>query len=161
MATYNVAGLGQKGKYHDANAYCDTIHYITNPTKARYVGYSGVTSIAAAPAEMEMIANTFGKNSGKRVRHSILSFCPEENITPTLADCYAQGILQHYAPEYQIVYAVHENTQNVHIHFVMNMISYVDGHRYAGKKKDYYGFIRHMRDITGLPIVSISKANSG
>lgn len=153
MATYKVIGLGQPGKFFDVNSYQDAISYITNPSKAAYIGGAGITSIDSAAKEMAQIANIFGKTSGKKLRHSVLSFGENEAVTPKMADSYAREIIQYYAPEYQIVYAVHENTDDLHIHFVMNHISFVDGHRYAGKKQDYYAFQRHMKQVTHLPIL--------
>jgi len=153
MAIYNVVGVGQHNKFFDDNSYHDAITYISSPGKAVKVGGYGITSIGSAAEEMEQTAISFGKNVGKRLRHSVLSFTPGENILPEQANDFAAEIIKHYAPEYQIVYAVHNNTDNLHIHFVMNQISYVDGHRYRGQKKDYYSFQRHMKRVTHLPII--------
>lgn len=153
MANYSVVGVGQHKKYFDENSYHDVSNYICNPVKAAYVGGAGVTSVETAGNEMEQIAIKFGKNSGKHLRHSTLSFATEENVSPEKANEYAQRIIQYYAPEYQIAYAVHTNTDNVHIHLVMNQVSYVDGHRYQGKKKDYYDFKKYMGKVTHLPII--------
>lgn len=153
MAVYNVAGIGQPRKFFDDNAYYDAINYILNSEKAIYAGYSMMSSLETAAEEMEQTAIRFNKNSGKRLRHSVLSFSANENVTPEQADEFAAQIIQHYLPQYQIVYAVHNNTDNLHIHFVMNQISCIDGQRYRGKKKDYYDFQRHMKRVTGLPIM--------
>lgn len=153
MAIYNVVGVGQRNKFFDDNSYHDAITYITNPSKAARTGGAGITSLESAAEEMEQTAILFGKNVGKRLRHSVLSFTAKENISPEQANIFAAEIIKHYAPEYQIAYAVHSNTDNLHIHFVMNQISYVDGHRYRGQKKDYYDFQRHMKRITHLPII--------
>lgn len=126
-----------------------------NPRKAAYAGGCNVETLERAAQEMEAVAKAFGKNKGKRVRHSELSFSAEEGISAEQADLYAREIVLHYAPEYQIVYAVHDDTENTHIHFVMNQISYVDGHRYQGKKKDYYDFMRHIGSVTHLPVIPV------
>ena len=112
-------------------------------------------TLVKAAKTVEQTAVFFGKNSGKRVRHSIVSFDQREHITPEQANIYAQKIIQHYAHEYQIVYAVHTNTNEVHIHLIMNQISYLDGHRYGGKKKDYYDFMRHIRCVTHLVVIPV------
>lgn len=155
MATYKVFGYGQKQKFYDDNAYSDAIHYVMNPRKAAYAGGCNVETLERAAQEMEAVAKAFGKNKGKRVRHSELSFSAEEGISAEQADLYAREIVLHYAPEYQIVHAVHDDTENTHIHFVMNQISYVDGHRYQGKKKDYYDFMRHIGSVTHLPVIPV------
>ena len=153
MAIYNVVGVGQHNKFFDDNSYRDAISYISNPNKAVSTGGYGITSMGSAAEEMEQTAISFNKNKGKRLRHSVLSFTNREKISPEQANQFAGEIIKHYAPEYQIAYAVHNNTENIHIHFVMNQISYVDGHRYRGQKKDYYDFQRHMKIVTHLPII--------
>lgn len=151
MANYKVVGVGEHQKYFDESSYHDVICYILN--HAVYGGGAGVVSLETAPDEMLSAAIRFGKNSGKRLRHSVLSFSNMEAVSPEMADTFAQEIIQHYALEYQIVYAVHTNQENLHIHFVMNQISYVDGHRYRGQKQDYHAFEKHMRQVTHLPVM--------
>ena len=155
MATYKVAGIGEHRKFFDDNAYDNSISYIFNPQKAAYIGGANISSAQTAALEMEQTAVTFGKNSGKHVRHSIISFDKCEHVTPEQANGYAQRIVQHYSPEYQIVYAIHTNTDEVHIHLVMNQIFYLDGHRYDGKKKDYYDFMQHIRRVTHLAVIPV------
>lgn len=155
MADYKVVGVGQHGKYFDDNSYHDVLNYIYNPAKAAYIGGCNIISFDSAYLEMEQVAVRFGKNSRKRLRHSTLSFTVEENISPEQAAVFAQQSCLHYAPEYQIVFAVHTNTDRVHIHFVMNQVSFVDGHRYRGQKKDYYDFQRYLRMVTHLPIILV------
>lgn len=63
-----------------------------------------------------------------------------------------------YADTYQIVYAVHEDAAHLHIHFVMNMISYLDGKRYAGKKKDFYDYQNYLQgaaEVFGTYIIRV------
>ena len=153
MAKYKVAGIGEKAKFFDDRAYENTIHYICDPRKAKYTGGSGVSSIQAAADEMQQVAKHFGKDCGKRVRHSILGFDPTEQVTPEMADAFAQRIIQHYADQYQIVYGVHTDTDVTHIHFLMNQVSFTDGHRYLGKRKDYHQFLSHIRKVTHLPVL--------
>ena len=156
MATYKVIGVGEHGKYFDENAYHDTLRYIFDPNKAVYIGGSGISSPEKAAEEMQSIAAQFGKDSGKRVRHSVVSFHPSEGVSLENAKLYAQRIIQYYAPDYQIAYAVHGNTDEVHIHLVMNQIG-LDGSRYQGKKLDYYNFINHIKSVTHLPVIPSKK----
>lgn len=157
MATYEVIGIGEHGKFFDEKSYRDAINYISRNNTARYVGGANVTSVENAAAEMKETAASFHKDSGKRIRHSVLSYDNDEHVTPEMADQFAKKIIQHYAPEYQIVYAVHEDTDHVHTHFVMNQVSYQDGHRYAGKKKDYYDFQREIKRVTHLSVMTPHK----
>ena len=154
MSTYRVFGRGET-HFFDPDSYRDIVTYITNPQKAAFTGGCNVSGIETAAAEMQQVAKVFGKDCGKRVRHSELSFSECETVTPEMANEYAQHIIEHYAPEYQIVYAVHTNTNHLHIHFAMNQISFVDGHRYQGKKDDYYRFMAHIRSVTHLVVIPV------
>lgn len=160
MAEYKVIGVGEHKKYFDENSYHDGIDYITRDNTVTYTGGENVTSIETAASEMKAVAAYFHKDSGKRLRHSVLSYAENEHVTPEMADKFAKEIIQHYAPEYQIVYAVHEDTDHVHTHFVMNQVSYQDGHRYAGKKKDYYDFQKHIKRVTHLPVTTPRKGKT-
>ena len=111
--------------------------HLFNPEKSAYREGAMVSSERTASEEMLRTAVHFGKNSGKRLRHSILAFNENENVTPEQADEYAKRIILHYAPEYQVVYSVHTNTACPHIHFVMNQISY-----------EYKGDLRYVRFST-------------
>lgn len=154
MAIYKVCGIGEKKKFSDLNSYIDSLNYIYfKDNKAAFIGGANISSAENAAKEMQEVAASFGKDKGKRVRHSMLSFAKNENVSAEKANEYAQNIIRHYAPEYQIAYAVHDNTDDTHIHFVMNQISFVDGHRYRGQKKDYYDFMKHMKKVTHFPII--------
>lgn len=156
MAIYSVIGVGEHKKFFDENSYNDVIHYILNPKKARYSDGSPIFSVQTAADEMLNVAVKFGKNSGKRLRHSVLAFAPSDNVKAMMTNNFAQDIIQYYAPEYQIVYAVHTNTDDIHIHFVMNQISHIDGHRYRGDKADYYAFQSYMKTIIHRPVIMSS-----
>jgi len=159
MAIYSVMGVGEHGKFFDENSYIYAINYIRQGGNNPYVGMVNLTSIETAAAEMQATAASFEKDSGKRLRHTVLSFHESEHVTSELAYAYAQQIIQHYAPEYQMVFAVHTNTENPHIHFVMNQISYVDGHRYKGQKRDYYDFRNHIASVIHHPVLLVKNAH--
>ncbi len=149
MLTYTVVGVNDNIKYTDQNSYRDVVMYICNPEKTRYIGFCGVSSIEAAAKEMSEVVEFFGKDRGKRVRHTILSFQSHDSTTPCEAYMYAKQIAEYYSDRFQIVFAVHENTDNLHVHFVMNMTSYRDGRRYSENHKDFRAFLNYVSNITG------------
>lgn len=59
----------------------------------------------------------------------------------------ADQVAGHYSDRHQIVYAVHEDTDHPHAHFVMNQVSFRDGRHYYGTKQDYYAFQEHIKKI--------------
>lgn len=42
---------------------------------------------------------------------------------------------------------VHEDTDNIHIHFVMNTVSFVDGLKYSGGYDDLYNLTNYVNKI--------------
>lgn len=159
MTIYSVIGVGEQKKFFDENSYHDAINYIDQYGKARYTGGMGISSMETAAEEMRQNATSFRKDSGKRVRHSVLSFRKEEHVTAEQAHAYGQKIVEYYAPEYQIAYAVHENTEHPHIHFIMNQVAHTDGHRYGGKKKDYYDFKYYIQSVIHQPVLLVKNAH--
>lgn len=99
---------------------------------------------------MNAVTELFHKDTdtGPRLRHSVLSFSPDEGLSPADAKKIASEAIKHYESEYQIVDAVHEDREHLHIHFGMNITSYIDGAKYHGGKKDYYGFISYLNTLT-------------
>lgn len=138
------------GKYKDENIYNDIVNYITQPKKVKsgYVQLRGISSVKTAAVEMEATAKQFGKDKGTRIRHSVLSFDSTEKIALSEADRVAGKLIDFYSKQgYQIMSAVHEDKEFPHIHMVMNTVNTTDGHKYEGKKKDYYQFQSYAKRV--------------
>lgn len=151
----------EPGKYQDGAAYNSLQNYIKNlqKTPSNLINGRGI-DVDYAADEMALVAEIFGKH-GVKVRHFILSFPSEKFSTLDVAKI-AEQVLDYYSSDYQIMYAVHENKENPHAHFVMNMVSYQDGHRYRGTKQDYYGLQKYIQKILkpyGERLVTCNSSN--
>ena len=107
---------------------------------------------------MQTVSAAYGQDRGIRLRHWIISFEKGELPDAWHANQFAQMACRFYAYTYQIVYSVHEDAGHLHIHFVMNMISYLDGTRYGGKKKDFYDYLHDLHEIakaSGIEIIRV------
>ena len=149
MAVLKIKSVPQK--YTDELAYQQLLDYImrSDKTPDHYIGGFAVHPQYAAE-EMQLVSQAYHQDRGVRLRHWIISFEKDEIRDAWHANQFAQQVCWFYAERYQILYSVHEDAQNIHIHFVMNMISFQDGTRYTGKKKDYYDFLRYLNDIAAL-----------
>ena len=146
MAIYKV--INTVGKYHDSHAYQDVIHYVTNTEKVRSDGVLGGAVLPEnATVAMEAVAFAYHKDKGVHLRHSVLSFEPDEGVSAEDAKAIAKESIKFYDDDFQILAAVHEDRDHVHIHYVMNTVSYRDGSKYHGEKRDYYNFLKHMNKI--------------
>ena len=140
-------------KYHDAEALDAVITYCLQEQKtcSSMVGGFGI-NIGQAAYEMKRLAAAFGKGKGLHLRHMILSFSETEVKwlgTDAPGEIYkiAAYTAQYYADQYQILFAVHEDSAHYHIHFVMNTVSFITGKKYRGDKADYYAFQRYLGDF--------------
>ena len=112
----------------------------------KFFGGAGIDILHPANS-MDQVAMHFKKTTGVQLRHFILSFDPTEIRDPLLANLIATSLVDHFFEKYQVVYALHENTANLHAHFIVNAVSYVDGSKYRGTKSDYYCLLRNLRRI--------------
>lgn len=140
MAT--IKFLNGAGKYSDANALKDVITYILQPSKTpRHIIGGKYVDPQNAVESMQTVAQHFGKDYGIRLRHFVLSFQPKEVYCSQIPIAVAEQICAYIGKKYQVIYALHENTETPHIHFVFNAVSYIDGYKYHGNKQDYYSLI--------------------
>ena len=113
------------------NQIGNEIKYVTNDMKTAaglYVGGRHISDIAKATEEMMQVKEFFGKMDGRVATHGIISL-DESESDPKNAGKLMQlldDLMQQLFPEHQVVYAVHTNTENLHIHFIINTVG-LDG----------------------------------
>ena len=136
--------VAKSGKYQDNLAIHNLIAHITRADKAKsgMIGGVGIDPNCIADS-MVMVSNTFNKNSRIRLHHFIVSFTRWECADPGVLYCIGMEISRRIGQEYQIAFALHEDTDYPHLPFVFNAVSPIDGHRYRGGKKDY-GALYHL-----------------
>lgn len=135
-------------KYHDENSLNNVISYCCNPDKAKsgLIGGFGI-NVQYAAEQMDELARAYRQTDGIRLRHTVLAFEPGDRVSLENVFLIAYQVAEYYGREYQILFAVHEDTPHRHIHFVMNTVSYLDGHKYPGTKEDYYQFRDYVQKI--------------
>lgn len=117
----------------------NVIDYITNKDKTDNKKY--VTSINCmadiAFKEMSIIKQQFNKTSGILGFHAYQSF---KGCEVTANEAHEIGIRlaeELWGNKFQVIVTTHTNTKNVHNHFVINSVSFVDGKRYYDNKTNY------------------------
>lgn len=95
-------------------------------------------SINTASLEMQATKEMYGKTGGRTYKHFVQSFPPEETITPEQAHEIAKEFVESCPlfDGYEVVYATHVDRQHTHSHFVVNSVSFVDGHKFQMAKSD-------------------------
>ena len=146
MITFKM--IAAAGKYHDDNAIPDVVNYITRKDKAthRYIFGAKVDQVDIA-GSMRAVSKFYGKDSQIRLHHFVVSF-PEKQSNIEVLVAFAKEVCAYLGTVYQVVAAIHEDRQpGLHIHFVFNAVSYVNGYKYHGSKGDYRELIDELSSI--------------
>lgn len=78
--------------------------------------------------QFQYVKNHFHKPDGKQLIHLIVSFPSNELNSMNKAKPFADFICNQFCNKYQILYAIHHKPNNLHIHFIFNTVSFVDGY---------------------------------
>ena len=90
--------------------------------------------------DMRTVQERFGKTDGMVALHAYQSF-REGEVTPE--QCHEIGVAlarKVWGKRFQVLVATHMNTDNLHNHFVINSVSYVDGKKYEQRRSQYAEF---------------------
>ena len=127
------------------DALAQTLHYAENDAKTKLNESAQlVTGIHCRPdhawEDMRVVQERFGKTDGVVALHAYQSF-REGEVTPE--QCHEIGVAlarKVWGKRFQVLVATHMNTDNLHNHFVINSISYVDGKKYEQRRSQYAEF---------------------
>lgn len=115
------------------------IEYAINGEKTEHKLYvSGINCIPdTAFYEMKNVKKQFFKTGGIECFHAIQSFA-EKEVTPEQAHEIGIKLAEElWGDRFQVIVSTHLNTDNIHTHFVLNSVSFLDGKRFCNTKKDY------------------------
>lgn len=117
----------------------NVIDYITNKDKTDNKNYvTGINCMAdIAFKEMSITKQQFNKTGGILGFHAYQSF---KGCEVTADEAHEIGIRvaeELWGNKFQVVVTTHTNTKNVHNHFVINSVSFVDGKKYYDNKTNY------------------------
>lgn len=117
----------------------NTIEYVVNGEKTEKKLYvSGINCMPdTAIHEMRNTKKQFFKATGIQCFHGVQSFVKGE-VTPEQAHEIGIKLAEElWGDKFQVVVSTHLNTDNLHNHFVLNSVSFLDGKRFCNTKKDY------------------------
>lgn len=124
-------------KYKNMSSIEGIIKYIMmdkqTGNRVRFCGGTGVNFIFfnEAHKQMKLIKKYYKKLSGRQVWHYILSF-PIKPSDKTVFNAYkiSLELTNTCFKDYQSLFAVHEDTDNLHVHFLLNSVSFRDGRKW-------------------------------
>ena len=104
---------------------------ITSATKSGIIGGYALDPNHAF-LQMKMVKECFHKTDGVLLHHFLITFSTRETFRITVDDMLDIGFqIGKMFRDFQLVYGVHFDTDHLHLHLVMNTVSFVDGHKYA------------------------------
>ena len=118
-------------EYLDEDLYA-AIRYVENDDKTDQTMYVSGINCSKHNAYNEMIAvkRRFGERGKNIAYHGYQSFAAGE-VTPDEAHAIGmETARQMWGGKYQVVVTTHLNTDNIHNHFVINSVSFVDGKKF-------------------------------
>ena len=115
------------------------LDYIMQEEKTEQKLLSGLNCVPdTVKDEMRVTKLLWDKDGGRTYKHFVQSFAPGEKIDPAQAHQIACQLAAS-RPEWQdfeVLIATHEDKEHIHTHFVVNSVSYVDGHKLQQSKAE-------------------------
>ena len=85
-----------------------------------------------AYVQMRLVKEAYHKTEGVQLKHFLLTFSDEEMMHLDFKDLLELGFqVGKVLERYQIVYCIHLDSDYIHMHFVMNTVSFEDGKKYS------------------------------
>lgn len=143
------------------------LDYVMQEEKTEQKLLSGLNCVPdTVKDEMRVTKLLWDKDGGRTYKHFVQSFAPGEKINPAQAHQIACQLAAS-RPEWQdfeVLIATHEDKAHIHTHFVVNSVSYVDGHKLQQSKAE----LQAMKDYSdqlcakyGLHITEKGKTFAG
>lgn len=141
-------------EYQDDGAVFEQLFlYITRTDKAisNLIGSQYLYPINDAVSIGRQMREVLKLNSGngRALWHFVLSFdnYTESNITPVMAYNIAGRMLTLF-DGHQAVYAVHEDTDNLHVHFMINATNFYTGRKIENKRDTFENIVQMLPALT-------------
>lgn len=126
----------------------NVINYVSREFKQTHdtdtiKGVNVADNPAIATLQMLNTKNSFGKEEGRQYQHYVLSFSTEEKISAKEAIDYAEKHAEAcFGDRHEVFLAVHQNSDGskLHVHYIVNSVSYIDGLKIQTSRDDYENF---------------------
>lgn len=87
-----------------------------------------------AKVQMQETKDRFNKNTGNGGYHIIQSFDDNEGNNEQVFEIGCRLAEELFGDRFEVIVALHKNTDNLHCHIVVNSVSFVDGKKFNDNK---------------------------
>lgn len=114
----------------------NAIDYIVNDEKTSNIAYVSCYGNSLEIAEQfQLTRNLYGKDNNIMAHHYIMSFSPQDNVTPEQANQLAMQLMKKVAPVgWQYVISTHTDRKHIHAHIIINSVNMITGKKWEGNK---------------------------
>lgn len=121
------------------NRFDNVIDYVSNKDKTDNKKYvSGLNCLPeTAFKEMSIVKKQYNKTNGILGFHAYQSFKGYEVTSDEAHEIGIRLAEELWGNRFQVIVATHTNTKNIHNHFFINSVSFVDGKKYYDNKVNY------------------------
>lgn len=148
------SGGGSRGIYAHLQK---AIEYILKPEKTLGGLYTGSQNCFCQTALWDMINTkrqygkepvfgTEGYEHDRLAYHYVLSWKPEENITPEMSLEIAKKFCEEHLSDYEAVYSTHIDKEHIHAHIIFNSVNYKTGRKYRYELNDWEKVLQPLLD---------------
>lgn len=154
MALFKSVNLGKNADHPDLIR--NEINYIlrTDKNVRRWGGYNVLlTDKESVIEQFYAVRQVYRRFNGIQVRHFVLAFSYEyeDDITPYQAYSIGYQIAEIFWHEHQIIFAVHEKPERLHIHFLVNAVNFCTGELLDLNGYVYNDIWRQVESILKMP----------
>lgn len=112
------------------------VNYITREEKTQDRIVSGLNcDPTRAVDEMKATKELWGKLDGRQYKHYIQSFAEGEAVTPEQVHKIGVALAEKQFAGFEVVVATHTDKGHLHNHFIVNSVSFADGHKFRQDKR--------------------------
>lgn len=140
MAITKILNINCAAEGDPATHLKNALEYIQNPDKTEQCHLVGGVNCLPDTASEQMIdtKRLYGKSGKRQGYHVIISFSPDEAVTPEQARFVAEGFIADIlGGEYETVYGIHTDKEHTHIHIIWNSVNLVTGEKYNSPKGNW------------------------
>ena len=148
MADQKGRSVGKYSKKKDIRQLLEYI--VTDKSTGKYIRYWDCRGLVRNIKESVEIINAIqkymGKDNGRRMYHFVISF-PEDIDDINFVCIAADAIADYIGQEYQLIYGIHTDTNNLHIHVAINSVSYRTGLKWHKNKNEFARWRKNILNI--------------
>lgn len=139
MAISKILHMKQARSGYMAKHLANGLKYIMNPDKTENGRYISGSNCLTDNVLQQMLDTKrhFGKMDKRQRYHLIISFEEGEVSEDTAFEIVGHFVKEYLGPDFEAVYAIHNDTEHIHGHIIFNSVRCTTGYKYNYKNGEW------------------------